>query len=102
MRMASPTATAIVTISSTSELRGDFFFLRDTDIWAELEEADPIGGPVGEECLADQPPPGNRSPVAAVERVGAIVAHHVVIALGDGDRGTEVALADVPAGQRER
>src|SRR6202012_5880309 len=93
MRIARPTATATVSTSSTSEATGDFFFLRDADIRRGLEEANAIGRPVGEERLADQPFLGHRAPVAAVERVRAIVAHHVVVAHRYRDAGTEVALA---------
>src|SRR6185437_8294965 len=102
MRIASPTATAIVTTSSAREATGDFFFLpRDTDMRRDLEEADAIGGPVGEECLADQPTLGDGAPVAAVERVRTIVAHHVVVAPRYGDGGTEVAFAGAVAGDGE-
>src|SRR6185312_2938459 len=103
MRIARPTATATVTTSSKREARGDFFFFpRDTDIRCGLEEANPIGGPVREERLADQPRLGHRAPVATVKRVRAIVAHHVVVTLRYGDAGTEVALACAVAGDRER
>src|SRR6202020_3588782 len=93
MRIASPTATATVSTSSMREASGDFFFLRDADIRWGLEEANAIGRPVGEERLADQPFLGHRAPVAAVERVRAIVAHHVVVALRYRDSFTKGALA---------
>src|ERR1700744_1219734 len=102
MRIASPTATATVITSSTRDATGDFFFFREADIRWGLEEANAIRGPVSEERLADQPRLGNRSPVAAVERVRAIVAHHVVVTPRYGDAGTEVALALATAGDGER
>src|SRR6185437_13143309 len=103
MRIARPTATATVTTSSKREARGDFFFFpRDTDIRCGLEEANPIGGPVREERLADQPRLGHRAPVATVKRVRAIVAHHVVVTLRYGDAGTEVALAGAVTGDGVR
>src|ERR1700735_4888157 len=105
IRNARPTATATVTISSITEYSGDFCFLDVRDaISASLRPvlggADPVGRPIGEECVADHPRMGHRPPESAVERVGAIVAHHVVIALWHGERLRKPALA--AAGARDR
>src|SRR5436190_23726744 len=87
IRSARPTAIAIVTASSISDFIADFFFCLDTPI--ELQEAEPVGRPVREERLADDPRLGDGAPEAAVVRCAPVVAHHVVVALRDGDRARE-------------
>src|SRR5436305_14626496 len=57
------------------------------------EESDSVRRPVGEERLADDPRLRDRPPEAAVLGVGAIVAHHEVVAARNRDRGGEVARA---------
>src|SRR6516225_10529244 len=93
MSSASATATATVMTSSISP------FTPDPPAHSEdqrssrrpLEESDPVGRPVGQERLPDDPGAGDGSPEPAVLRVRPVVAHHVVIAAGNGDRLREVA-----------
>src|SRR5580704_1231874 len=56
-----------------------------------LEKSDPVGRPVGQERLADDPCSRDRAPEPAVLGIGAVVAHHVVVARRNGDRLREVA-----------
>src|SRR5665213_3278099 len=63
----------------------------------QSEDADSIRGPVGGNGLPDDPA-GNRSPIAAVVGVAAIVAHHEPVAGRDPDRRGEVALRAQAAG----
>src|SRR5579875_4047956 len=95
LRIAGPTATPIVTTSTTSEPSAERLCFGGAAIASE--RPDPAGRPVGEERLADQPRARHRPPVAAVERVAAVVPHHVVVAGRHGDRLPEVALGRVAA-----
>src|ERR1700677_676424 len=102
IRNARPTATATVTISSITEYSGDFCFLDVRDAISEsllllLQGADAVGWPVGEERVADHPRAGHRPPESTVERVGAVVAHHVVVALGHRERLRKPAFATAAA-----
>ena len=56
-----------------------------------LEEADPVGRPVGEEGAADDPARGDWSPEAAVVGFATVVAHHEPVAGRNLDRRREVA-----------
>src|ERR1035438_601064 len=56
-----------------------------------LEKADSVRRPIGEERSADDPRLRDRAPVPAVLGVGTVVAHHVVVAARDRDRGRETA-----------
>src|SRR5205085_8076242 len=56
-----------------------------------LEKADPVRGPVGEECLPDDPRLGYGSPEPAVLGVWPIVPHHVEVTTRDGDRAGKIA-----------
>src|ERR1700722_5684797 len=105
IRNARPTATATVTISSITEYSGDFCFLDVRDAISAslrpvLEGSDPVGWPIGEERVADHPRTGHRPPETAVERVGAVVAHHVVVALGHRERLRKPAFATAVARDR--
>src|SRR5438270_2974230 len=88
---ASATATATVTTSSIRPFTAD---LGAPDAGRRSgpasEEPDPVGGPIGQERLADDPAPRHRAPEAAVLGVRAVVAHHVVVAARDGDGLREV------------
>src|SRR5215207_11695479 len=62
-----------------------------------LEEADPLGRPVGGEGAADDPVARDGSPEAAVVGSATIVAHHEVVIGGNRDGLREVAALAVPA-----
>src|SRR5579871_1650682 len=110
MSSASATATATVITSSISP------FMPDPPAYPParrlaprsppLEESDPVRRPVGQERLPDDPGAGDGPPEPAVLGVRAVVAHHVVVASGNGDRLGEVArrvavaLHDVGVGLR--
>src|SRR5690348_605508 len=86
---ASATATATVTTSSISPFTPGLPARARPP--PSLEESDPVGRPVGEERLADDPGARNRAPESAVLRIRTVVAHHVVHAAGDRDGLREVA-----------
>src|ERR1700731_3336879 len=90
---ASATAMATVMTSSISDFIADPDPSRSSSAYLLLQEADSIRRPVREERLADDPGSRNRPPEATVLRVGAVVAHHVVVAPGNGDGLGEVARA---------
>src|SRR4249920_1634498 len=57
-------------------------------------ERDPIRRPVGHEDLPDEGAPGDGPPPARVARLGTVVAHEEVVALGNvPDAGLVVATA---------
>src|ERR1700759_4903076 len=89
---ASATATATVMTSSIRPFMTEFgapaLGRRMTD---PLEESDPIGRPVGQERLPDDPLPRHRPPEPAVLGTRAVAPHHVVIATRPGDRLGEAA-----------
>src|SRR6476646_8062384 len=58
---------------------------KDRNFSRGLEEPDPVGRPVGEEGLADDPAAWDRSPEAAVVTLDAVVAHHEVVVGRDRD-----------------
>src|SRR5581483_6450271 len=92
MSSARATATATVTTSSISPFTPALQArARTRPPVAALEESDPVGRPVGQERLADDPGSRYRPPEATVLRIGTVVAHHVVVPAGDGDRLREVA-----------
>src|SRR5436190_24379334 len=103
MSRARPTAIATVTTSSMSDLTVDFgAFVVDLAIGCRLEEAEPAGRPVGEDCPPDAPSLGNRAPEPAVLGVWTIVAHHVVLIGRNPDRAGKVARPRAVAGHRVR
>src|SRR6476646_116031 len=59
---------------------------KDRNFSRGLEEPDPVGRPVGEEGLADDPAAWDGSPEAAVVARAAVVAHHEVVVGRDRDR----------------
>src|ERR1700733_6676960 len=77
-RKATATATATVATSSTMPLTCT------SAPTGALENPDAIGGPIGEECAADDPGTRDRAPEPAVVGLAAVVAHHVVIAGRNG------------------
>src|SRR5947209_4995081 len=89
--ISSASATAIATVRTSSI--SPFIARRP-----RLQDPDPVRWPVREHRLADDPLPRDRAPVAAVLRVRAVVAHHVVGPAGDGDRLGERARAGTRAG----
>ena len=58
-----------------------------------LEEADPVGRPVGGERCSDDPCSGDRSPEPAVVGEVTVVAHHEVVTGRNLDRRRIVAVA---------
>src|ERR1700735_1298520 len=92
MRSASTTAIATVSTSSISPFMLALCSPGATARpIAALHEPDPVRRPVGQKRLADDPRSWDGSPEPAVLGVGPVVAHHVVVAAGDGDRLREVA-----------
>src|SRR5947209_13382225 len=99
MRMASPTAIATVRTSSTIERTPDLALaLRRTP--TPSESPSPVGRPVGEERLTDDPAPLHRPPEAAVLRIRPVVAHHVVVPPRDDDRPGKVTVSGGAARNR--
>src|SRR5579862_1486727 len=93
---ASATATATVITSSISPFTPDLPARRAPvlapagTVAPALKQPDPIGWPVGEERLADDPRPRHGTPESAVLRIRAVVAHHVVLPTRNRDRLGEV------------
>src|SRR5579875_1652399 len=106
MRTASRTATPTVIASSTIERTVDFVRWAPPRAMAtgssrgagSSQASDPVGRPVGEEGLADDPGPANRAPEAAVLGIRAVVAHHVVHPARNDDGLGEVAVGLARAG----
>src|SRR5947209_3627218 len=110
IRSASATAAATVMTSSISPFmpdpaapdasrRSTWPLARRRSTWplarrrstGSLQEPDPVGWPVGQKRLADDPRARHRPPEAAVLGVRPVVATHVVVAAVNGDRLREVA-----------
>src|SRR5207344_2857919 len=63
-----------------------------------LEDPDAVGGPVGDEGLADDPSTGLGSPEAAVIAFATVVAHHEVMIRRNPDRLRQIADSAVSTG----
>src|ERR1039457_1030482 len=64
----------------------------------DLEDPDPVGGPVGGESPSDDPSGGDWSPEPAVVGFPTVVPHHEPVTGGNPDRRGEVAVRIRAAG----
>src|ERR1700761_450776 len=103
---ARPTAIATVSTSSMIDLTADLgAFSVERAISKPqdcLQKAEPARGPVSQDRAPDDPLARDRAPIAAVLGVRTIVAHHVVLARRNLDRGRQVARAGAAAGDGVR